>query len=182
MLLGQSSNEGCSFDLSGSSRYQETSYHRVWLQNISATRKCHPEDLTGILPLYPAPVKKRETQTHLENLEQTDIESWSLNCSWSNINRLPSRGWPFGLVWVSLPSQHSGSWLLLLWRHRTAPEVAWMWTLQRSSAQPGSEPPQHPLHLFTTNLFMQTSCVDHSTTKVAGAGLVSPFPGSALAT
>lgn len=35
---------------------------RVWLQNISAARKCHPKAQTGILPLYPVPVYEREKQ------------------------------------------------------------------------------------------------------------------------
>lgn len=35
---------------------------RVWLQNISAARKCHPKAQTGTLPLYPVPVYEREKQ------------------------------------------------------------------------------------------------------------------------
>lgn len=35
---------------------------RVLLQNISAARKCHPEDPTKFLPLYPVPVYEREKQ------------------------------------------------------------------------------------------------------------------------
>ena len=60
-----------------------SSHRRVWLQNISAARKCHPGALTGILPLYPAPDHHREKQAGGSVLL---IKAWSSQLTMWHVN------------------------------------------------------------------------------------------------
>lgn len=130
---------------------------RVWLQNISATRRCHPGALTATQPLRLAPEYKEVTKVH--------NSSTSIWLNWHVILReLPSRGWQAGRDRVSLPCRHRAfdAFPCVLprppWRCKRGPGEAWRLSPHRSSARPVCGPAQTPPHLWRMT---QMFCVDN---------------------